>query len=565
MPQHARALRRKRMIVRLRADAAAQLPARTDPPSRTPTALLVTPLADRPPMDPPAPPPALAPSPSQTLPAIPYVLSRDDTAFLSQVARAEWAARPPLGSWTSHYPTARPVDDTPAPAAALDSTLASTFIPATGDAAAPDDPAIMALVCAQIRAGITSRTAARNSGPPLECAASPPNSGSTPPPLPRLQPPSAPYQPTSPTCAPPAEHGAPCTPPHTAAAVPKTPSSIERLLPGVSDQALAGVGEPDVPDGRTTPLPSTSDDIDMDISDVHTPDSPGLRDFVTLPAASGNPAPRRRASTYLRHQRDILRDIANRAPPGMDANRILAIADGSREVPPELWDRVEKVFRQTKICGIIIGDLVNFARANGNATAGRERTIPRPQRRVLQAARRHKTAPPAAPARLSPMPVPDGMDATATPPVDSPGSYASISPLPPSETYSIRSNSRSDSDAPRTSSRTQSQSPPPDDSHHSGRAGPPLLTKRLLLDPVSPLLRPGARTPDADPPPTSRARSLTWSTTDSCLRPQPCGPIFPVLRPVIPPSHTRLAQRRWPPSPPWRQAHAVAPHLGMPS
>ncbi len=127
-------------------------------------------------------------------------------------------------------------------------------------------------------------------------------------------------------------------------------------------------------------------------------------------------------------------------------------ANGSRVVPPDLWNRVETVFRQTKICvetvfrqtkicGILIGDLINFARTTCPATSGRQRASPCPLRRIPPAARSRKPAPPAAPAKLSPTPVPEDMDTTVPSPADFPGPSASISPLPDSETYSIRSNS----------------------------------------------------------------------------------------------------------------------------
>jgi hypothetical protein len=84
------------MILRLRAGAAAQPPARAGPPARTPTALLVSHLVDPPPRDPSAPTLAPAQLPAPTPVAIPCAQPRSDTALLVLDSRAAWAARSPL-------------------------------------------------------------------------------------------------------------------------------------------------------------------------------------------------------------------------------------------------------------------------------------------------------------------------------------------------------------------------------------------------------------------------------------------------------------------------------------
>jgi hypothetical protein len=68
------------------------------------------------------------------------------------------------------------------------------------------------------------------------------------------------------------------------------------------------------------------------------------------------------------------------------------LANGSREVPPELWERVESVFRHNTVGCILLGDLINFARATHPITSRSARTGPRLPRRTPLAARARPSA-----------------------------------------------------------------------------------------------------------------------------------------------------------------------------
>jgi hypothetical protein len=258
-------------------------------------------------------------------------------------------------------------------------------------------------------------------------------------------------------------------------------------------------------------------DVEFTCNGAPTPGSPSPGDLPTPSATAGaaDPAPRR-VPNYLgrsRYQGYILRAIADRAQPGRDAKRILALANGSREVPPELWDRVESVFRHNTVGGILLGDLINFARATHPITSSTSRPGPRFSRRTPPAARGRKPA--LAPAKPSPAPELEDHDPPnlVLSPTCSPRTSTSISPLPASPTYSLQSASCSDSDAPRTASpRPRPPSPLPDDPQHAGHCSPE-ITRGHTLESVSPLPRPIAQPVAARQPVLPRARTLQWNTT----------------------------------------------------
>jgi hypothetical protein len=195
---HSRIRHRKQMILRLRARAAAQPPACAGPPSRTPTALLVTPLVDPPPLDPSAPTPAPTPPPAPTFVAIPCAQPRSDTALLALNSRAAWAARTPLrladpsslrhpgdvnaGTFSPVHGglTAVRVDSLTSVAAQVPAP-ASTALPATWNPAPLNDPEVMNLVYARMDAVIAARKAVPDPVPPADLITLPPSSGSTPP------------------------------------------------------------------------------------------------------------------------------------------------------------------------------------------------------------------------------------------------------------------------------------------------------------------------------------------------------------------------------------------------
>ncbi len=137
-------------------------------------------------------------------------------------------------------------------------------------------------------ADIAARKAAHDSVPPTVPIALPPSSGSTPPSPSPSHFPSAPCYPTSQGFPPPEESGAPCTPPHPPATPLLPPSSTERLLRGVSDQALAGVGEPVESDEGTPRDPPATDDMDVDVT-CHGAPSPGSPSPGDLPTPSATP------------------------------------------------------------------------------------------------------------------------------------------------------------------------------------------------------------------------------------------------------------------------------------